>query len=38
MAAGVTDQVWDVADIVSIIEAGKPTPAKRGPCKKRIAE
>jgi hypothetical protein len=38
MAAGVTDHVCDVADIVSIIEAGEPTSAKRGPYKKRIAE
>ena len=38
MAAGVTDHVWDVADIVSIIKAGEPTPAKRGPYKRRIAE
>lgn len=35
MAAGVTDHVWSVADIVSIIEAGEPAPAKRGSYKKR---
>jgi len=35
MAAGVTDHVWSVADIISIIEAAEPTPAKRGPYKKR---
>jgi len=35
MAAGVTDHVWDVADIVSMIEAAEPLPAKRGPYQKR---
>ena len=34
MAAGVTDYVWSVADVVAIIEAAEPTPAKRGPYKK----
>ena len=37
MAAGVTDHVWSIADIVSIIEAAEPGPAKRGPYKKPIA-
>ncbi len=37
MAAGVTDHVWSVADIVSMIEATEPAPAKRGPYKKRAA-
>ncbi len=37
MAAGVTDHVWSVADIVSMIEAAEPTPAKRGPYKKPTA-
>jgi IS1 family transposase len=37
MAAGVTDHVWSVSDIVSIIDAAEPFPAKRGPYKKRIA-
>jgi IS1 family transposase len=36
MAADVTDHVWSVADIVSIIEAAE-MPAKRGPYKKRVA-
>jgi hypothetical protein len=34
MAAGVTDHVWSVADVVAIIEAAEPVPAKRGPYKK----
>jgi hypothetical protein len=37
MAAGVTDHVWNVADIVSMIEAVELVPAKRGPYKKRAA-
>jgi IS1 family transposase len=37
MAAGVTDHVWSVADIVSMIEAAEPASAKRGPYKKRAA-
>ncbi len=37
MAAGVTDHVWSVADIVTMIEATEQAPAKRGPYKKRIA-
>jgi hypothetical protein len=34
MAVGVTDHVWSVADIVAIIEAAEPVPAKRGSYKK----
>jgi hypothetical protein len=30
MAAGVTDHVWSVADIVAMIEATEELPAKRG--------
>jgi hypothetical protein len=37
MAAGVTDRVWDVADIVALVEAAESAPAKRGPYKKRAA-
>jgi hypothetical protein len=32
MTAGVTDHVWSVADIVAMIDAAEPAPAKRGPC------
>lgn len=35
MAAGVTNRVWDVKDVVAIIEAAEPAPAKRGPYQKR---
>jgi IS1 family transposase len=37
MAAGVTDHVWSVADIVSMIEAVETAPAKRGPYRKAKA-
>ena len=37
MAAGVTDHVWSVADIVAIIEAAEPPLATRGPYQKRQA-
>jgi hypothetical protein len=37
MAAGVTDHVWSVADIVAIIEAAEPAPMKRGTYKKQAA-
>jgi hypothetical protein len=37
MAAGVTDRLWSVADIVAIVEAAEAVPAKRGPYKKRAA-
>jgi IS1 family transposase len=38
MAAGVTDHVWSVSDIASIIEAAEPAPTKRGPYKKIPAD
>jgi hypothetical protein len=37
MAAGVTDHVWSIADIVSMIEAAEPVPAKRGAYKKKAS-
>lgn len=35
MAAGLTDRLWDVADLVALIDAAEPAPKKRGPYKKR---
>jgi IS1 family transposase len=35
MAAGVTDRVWTIADIVAVIQAEEPAPKKRGPYKKK---
>lgn len=34
MAAGVTDRLWDISDIVALVEAGTPKPGPRGPYKK----
>jgi IS1 family transposase len=35
MAAGLTDRLWDIEDIVALIEADAPKPGPRGPYKKR---
>jgi len=35
MAAGVSDKLWSVADIVALVEAAAPRPGPRGPYKKR---
>ena len=35
MAAGVTDRLWEVADIVALMDAAQDTPKKRGPYQKR---
>lgn len=35
MAAGITDRLWSLEDIVAKIDAMAPAPAKRGPYKKR---
>jgi hypothetical protein len=34
MAAGVSDRLWEVSDIVALLEAAEPKPGKRGPYKK----
>ena len=31
MEAGLTDRLWDLFDIVDLIEAERPKPKKRGP-------
>lgn len=37
MAAGVTDRVWDMNDVASLIAAQEAPIAKRGPYKKKAA-
>lgn len=37
MAAGVTGRLWDISDIVGLLEANEVKPAKRGPYKKIAA-
>jgi IS1 family transposase len=37
MAAGVTDRLWEMADLVAIVEAADAAPKARGPYKKREA-
>jgi IS1 family transposase len=35
MAAGVTDRLWEIGDIVKLVEAAEQAPKARGPYKKR---
>ena len=35
MAAGVTDRLWSMEDVVAMIDAAAPQPGKRGPYKKQ---
>ena len=37
MEAGLTGRLWDIADIIDLIEKDRPRPRKRGPYKKRIS-
>ncbi|MEX1306367.1 MAG: IS1 family transposase [Rhodovibrionaceae bacterium] len=36
MAAGVSERLWEIGDIVKLVEDAEPAPKKRGPYKKRI--
>ena len=38
MAAGLTDRLWDIEDLVALVDAKEPAPKKRGPYKKRQPE
>lgn len=35
MAAGVTNRLWEIADIVDLVDSARPKPGPRGPYKKR---
>jgi IS1 family transposase len=35
MAAGVTDRLWEMSDLVAVLEATEEAPKKRGPYRKR---
>ncbi len=37
MAAGVSDRLWEMSDIVKLVEDAEAKPSKRGPYKKRNA-
>ena len=37
MAAGVTDSLWDIEDIVRLVDEAAPAPGPRGPYKKQIS-
>ena len=37
MAAGVTERLWEIADIAKLVEQAESTPGKRGPYKKASA-
>jgi hypothetical protein len=37
MAAGVSDKLWSVVDLVEMADAAAAKPGKRGPYKKRAA-
>ena len=38
MAAGLVSSPWETEDIVALVEAAAPAPAKRGPYKKQVAQ
>ncbi len=37
MAAGVTDRLWDMTDVVALIDTNEPALKPRGPYQKRIS-
>lgn len=37
MEVGLTDRLWDIADLVALVDANEGAPQKRGPYKKRIS-
>jgi len=38
MVASLTDRLWDIADLIALVDANEPAPKKRGPYKKRQKE
>jgi IS1 family transposase len=38
MEAGLTDRLWDIKDLVALIDANEKAPKKRGPHKKQISK
>lgn len=38
MAADVSDRLWEIGDIVKLVEDAEPKPGKRGPYKTRATE
>ena len=38
MAAGVTERLWEIVDIVRLVEDAAPKPGPRGPYKKRNSD
>lgn len=38
MAAGVSDRLWEIADIAKLVEGAETKPTKRGPYKKRTED
>lgn len=37
MAAGISDTLWSMTDLVEMIDAAQPKPGKRVPYKKRMS-
>ena len=37
MEAGVTDRLWEIADIAKLVEDAEPKAGERGPYRKRMA-
>jgi hypothetical protein len=35
MASGVTNRLWEIEDVITLIDEAAPKPGKRGPYKKR---
>ena len=38
MAAGLTDRLWDISDLVALVDANEPAPKKRAPYKTRVSK